>query len=156
MPIRPENRDRYPADWKAISAEVREEAGNRCEWCGVENGRWIQRGATLGGVAVWRYANASAYECGRSAETGDDVADTEPDLMDYGRAVKVVLTVAHMDHQPENCCRENLKALCQRCHNRYDAPMRRNGIKARAKASLAVADMFDEALLMPSSKADMP
>lgn len=32
----------------------------------------------------------------------------------------VVLTVAHLDHQPENCADDNLRALCQRCHNRYD------------------------------------
>lgn len=34
---------------------------------------------------------------------------------------KVVLTVAHLDHNPQNCADENLKALCQRCHLRYDA-----------------------------------
>ncbi len=33
---------------------------------------------------------------------------------------KVVLTVAHLDHNPQNCADENLKALCQRCHLRYD------------------------------------
>jgi 5-methylcytosine-specific restriction endonuclease McrA len=37
----------------------------------------------------------------------------------------VVLTVAHLDHQPENCVDDNLRALCQRCHNRYDAAHRR-------------------------------
>jgi 5-methylcytosine-specific restriction endonuclease McrA len=56
----------------------------------------------------------------------------------------VVLTVAHLDHQPENCADpENMKALCQRCHNRYDAPMRRRGIKARARDALRVPDMFE-------------
>ena len=43
----------------------------------------------------------------------------------------VVLTVAHLDHQPENNADDNLAALCQRCHNTYDAPMRAAGIKAR-------------------------
>lgn len=38
MPIRPENRDRYPADWKLRSRFVRfYRARNRCEWCGAEN-----------------------------------------------------------------------------------------------------------------------
>lgn len=37
---------------------------------------------------------------------------------------KVVLTIAHLDHTPENCSDDNLKALCQRCHNRYDMPHR--------------------------------
>ena len=31
MPIRPENRALYPKDWPAISLEVRERAGWRCE-----------------------------------------------------------------------------------------------------------------------------
>lgn len=44
---------------------------------------------------------------------------------------KVVLTVAHLDHTPENNADDNLAALCQKCHNTYDAPMRAAGIKAR-------------------------
>lgn len=32
----------------------------------------------------------------------------------------VVLTVAHLDHTPENCADDNLEAMCQRCHLRYD------------------------------------
>lgn len=44
----------------------------------------------------------------------------------------VVLTVAHLDHQPENCGDDNLRALCQRCHNRYDQQHRqRNAAKTR-------------------------
>ena len=40
MPIRPENRNRYPADWKLRSRFVRfYRARNRCEWCGAENGK---------------------------------------------------------------------------------------------------------------------
>ncbi len=34
---------------------------------------------------------------------------------------QVVLTVAHLDHNPANCQPENLRALCQRCHLTYDA-----------------------------------
>lgn len=33
----------------------------------------------------------------------------------------VVLTVAHLDHRPENCTDANLQAMCQRCHLTYDA-----------------------------------
>ena len=31
MPIKPENRSRYPGNWKAIVAAVRERSGDRCE-----------------------------------------------------------------------------------------------------------------------------
>ena len=39
MPIRPENKARYPADWALRSRFVRHyRARNRCEWCGARNG----------------------------------------------------------------------------------------------------------------------
>lgn len=31
MPIKPENRARYPKDWKSIVAKVRERSGDKCE-----------------------------------------------------------------------------------------------------------------------------
>ena len=34
---------------------------------------------------------------------------------------RVILTVAHLDHDPANCDDDNLVALCQRCHLGYDA-----------------------------------
>lgn len=44
---------------------------------------------------------------------------------------RVVLTIAHLDHTPENCDPSNLRALCQKCHNSYDAPHRAETRKAR-------------------------
>ncbi len=38
MPIREENKHRYPKDWKLRSYFVRMvRAQNKCEWCGAEN-----------------------------------------------------------------------------------------------------------------------
>jgi hypothetical protein len=34
---------------------------------------------------------------------------------------RVVLTVAHLDHQPEHSTDDNLLAMCQACHLAYDA-----------------------------------
>lgn len=114
MPIRPENKARYPKDWKAISLEVRKAAGWACE----------------GSPA---YPDCRARNARPHPATGSTV----------------VLTVAHLDHIPENCGepgnRPNLKAWCQRCHNTYDMPMRRAGIAARAKAAAGIADLFEEA-----------
>ena len=99
MPIRPENKSRYPANWKEIRASILRRAKNRCEFCGVENHtyRWNEKTRKL------------AY---------------------------IVLTVAHLDHKPENCDPKNLRALCQKCHNRYDAKHRaetRNRVRALKK-----------------------
>lgn len=41
----------------------------------------------------------------------------------------VVLTTAHLDHNPANNDLSNLRAWCQRCHNTYDAPRRRINAK---------------------------
>jgi 5-methylcytosine-specific restriction endonuclease McrA len=39
MPIRPENKSRYPKDWKLRSCFIRfYRARNRCEWCDCWNG----------------------------------------------------------------------------------------------------------------------
>jgi 5-methylcytosine-specific restriction endonuclease McrA len=40
-----------------------------------------------------------------------------------GKKSKVVLTVAHLDHTPENCDPANLRAWCQNCHLTYDKEM---------------------------------
>ena len=52
--------------------------------------------------------------------------------------VRVVLTIAHLNHRPEDNGDDNLAALCQRCHNRYDGPARRAGIRARRHAGQGI------------------
>ena len=101
MPIKPENKDRYPADWKQIRARILKRAKNHCEECGVENG------------ATGYRTPAGAFVCLNSSqiveyERGQD------------RATTVVLTIGHLDHQPEHCQPSNLNAWCQRCHLVYD------------------------------------
>lgn len=89
MPIRPENKDRYPDDWDQISARIRfERAEGRCEFCRI------------------------AYHGEPHPVTGSIV----------------VLTTAHLDHQPEHSEDENLAAMCQRCHLTYDVPFHQGRI----------------------------
>lgn len=93
MPIRRENRDRYPANWPDISKHIRfERAAGRCECLG---------------------------ECGRDTHNGR--CPNTNGASAYGTGSKVVLTVAHLDHTPENCDPANLRAMCQGCHLHYDA-----------------------------------
>ncbi len=144
MPIRPENRDRYPADWQQIRMRILARAGNRCEGCGVRNG-------ALGGRTTH---DGSFLE---ALPTGDNgLRLTWPRPGDYGwcgpnwhcrklRIIRIVLTIAHLDHTPENCAADNLRAWCQRCHNRYDAKMRLAGIRRRARSASAVGDLFEGA-----------
>ncbi len=110
MPVKPENRHRYPPDWPQIRERVLERAGHRCEWegCGVRNhavGYWTSQGFTT--------------ICMRGDADSMDVEAA--DLADGCNVILIVLTIAHLDHTPENCDLSNLRAWCQRHHLRYDA-----------------------------------
>lgn len=92
MPIRPENKARYPKDWPEISKRIRfERAKGRCECEG---------------------------ECGRG--THDGRCPNVHGGAAYGTGSTVCLTTAHLDHTPENCADNNLRAMCNGCHLHYD------------------------------------
>ncbi|MCX7031137.1 MAG: hypothetical protein NTU62_13605 [Spirochaetes bacterium] len=54
----------------------------------------------------------------------------------------VVLTIGHLDHNPENCADENLRAWCQLCHNGYDMPVRARGRQQRQDKAAGVRELF--------------
>lgn len=109
MPIRPENKARYPKDWRSIASGIRARAGNCCE--GSPD------------FPDCRAANGQLHPV-----TGS----------------RVVLTVAHLDHQPENCEPENLRAWCQRCHLNYDKEHHVKTAYATRKQNANTRDMFGE------------
>lgn len=127
MPIRPENKHRYPANWKT---EVRPRILARapktatgvpcCEGCGVPN---YAQG--------WWQADGTFY---------DSAGVIEPPNGE--KVIKIVLTIAHLSDEIEDVSDDNLRAWCQRCHNRHDAPMRRRGVAERARAQKATGDLF--------------
>lgn len=53
---------------------------------------------------------------------------------------RVILTVAHLDHEPGHCEPDNLRAWCQRCHTTYDAKHHAN---TRRKARFAQQGVFN-------------
>ena len=116
MPIKPENKTRYPKDWKAISNAIRARSGGRCECEG---------------------------ECGlhRTHPGPRRCVELHGEPAKWAKG-KIVLTVAHLDHTPENCDEKNLKAMCQRCHLRYDHDHhQRNAYETRRKGKVA-KDIF--------------
>ena len=44
---------------------------------------------------------------------------------------KVILTIAHLNNNPSDNDRNNLKCWCQKCHNTYDAPHRSKNRKKK-------------------------
>lgn len=91
MPIKPENKNRYPKNWSEIRERIRERADDKC---GAINHSFVNR------------------------------FPRELCLQDEDDVIRIVCTVAHMDHTPENCDEDNLRFLCQKCHNQYDAKLR--------------------------------
>ena len=137
MPIKPENRHRYPKDWKQVRHRILQRANWRCEHPNCR--------ARHGVTGYWRKGLFHRlpdvlWDAGYTA--GDVVACDDGLQL---KLIQIVLTIAHLDHQPESCAPDNLRAWCQRCHNAYDAPMRRAGIRSRAKAQMAAGDMFGAA-----------
>ena len=118
MPIRPSERARYPKDWRAISLAIRERAGQRCE-CEGECG--LHR------------TNPGPRRC----------IEINGAIGVHTRG-KIVLTVAHLDHTPENVDPSNLKAMCQRCHLRYDAAHHAKNSAATRRAKAAQRPLFGD------------
>jgi len=85
----------YPANWPEISATIRERSGGQCECEG---------------------------ECGlHRTHPGPRRCEERNGQKATWAAGRVILTVAHLNHTPADCRPENLKAMCQRCHLRYDS-----------------------------------
>lgn len=108
--------ERYPRNWRAISKHIREvRAGGRCECageCGDEHEGDNGRCDAPNGALIVRDSLRRAH-WSRHEHTG--VCCGEP-----CGATKVVLTVAHLDHNESNNHESNLIALCQRCHLKLD------------------------------------
>ena len=88
----------YPKNWKEISRAINIRAEGRCEClgeCGLHNGQDL--------VDLYK---------GRCREINKTMAK-------FARG-KIMLTVAHLCHKTKCPRRLHLKAMCQRCHLRYD------------------------------------
>ncbi|MGH3222568.1 MAG: hypothetical protein ACRDPY_28380 [Streptosporangiaceae bacterium] len=110
-PVRPADRDRYPADWPQISAAIRfGRAAGQCE-CGGECG--------TGHAGRCQARHGQAHPVTGSV---------------------VVLTTAHLDRVPEHSDEGNLRAMCQRCHLAYDAAQHAASA-ARTRQARAAAGM---------------
>lgn len=146
MPIKPENRMRYPKDWPAISRAARERAGWRCQhdgctahqyavgWWRQTMGRheWVPEWPRDGAYMGQTYSDARAVAAGIYASAGE--SGPKPTI--------IVLTVAHLDHQPEDCRPKNLAALCQRHHLAYDHDHHRANAQATRRAKAGTLELF--------------
>lgn len=114
MPIKAHNKSRYPRDWKFISNRIRfDRASGRCECTG-------QCGLHKGRRCVEVHGSQAQYANGT-----------------------IILTVAHLDHNPANCSDNNLLAMCQRCHLRYDTELHKRNSAETKRNKLNNFELFD-------------
>ena len=103
MPIKEENKKLYPANWNEIREAILKRANNRCEFCGVEN-----------------HIKGFRTKSGQFLRTDNNELNARIAECLHHKIFKIVLTIAHLDHNPKNNSPENLRALCQKCHLNYD------------------------------------
>lgn len=121
MPIKPENKKLYPKNWEKIRRQILKRAKNKCEFCGVKN-------YAIG----YRDSQGAFVETTRNSWHGEAVG--------LSKIIRIILTIAHLDHDPTNNNPQNLRALCQKCHNNYDkehrAETRRKTKEMRSKSEI--------------------
>lgn len=107
MPI---DYSKYPSNWKT---EIRPSILQRGEMYGLE---------------VYQDHDGNIYNADNSVSVGSDyVGEVHP----TNKFIRVVLTVAHLNHDIKDNRSENLRALCQRCHNRHDKEYRKANRKKK-------------------------
>ena len=133
MPIRPENKVLYPPNWDEIRKRILARDKNCCVTCGIHDhsvGYRSEKGVFIpcgGNLLLEDYGSGwdpyTGYPLSYKAAAEMAAFQTMHDENGYTFIV-IVLTIAHLDHNPENCAGSNLASLCQRCHNIYDRPHR--------------------------------
>ena len=137
----PMDRSLYPDNWEELALQIKTEAN----WCCTECGRPCRQPNESFDAFLKRCWNPSLEMQFPSYE------------MDGGQRVskagRFTLTVAHLDHVPENCVgeaspvetRNNLKALCAPCHCRYDLSQmgRKRVLKAERNGQLRIDDILN-------------
>lgn len=152
-PIRPENRGLYPSDWATVvRPQILERAGRRCE-CEGECGLHPPLSICRCGDAQ-RYHQDDSGRCLLSTHAEPCLAyqfshveprrcselDGQTALWARGR---IILTIAHLDHDPANREPSNLRAMCQRCHNRYDRDHRIATAARTRRERRGVGELFE-------------
>lgn len=128
LPIAPQFRHLYlTKEWKDKRSAALERADNKCERCKVPNHTAVERRmvrtAADGCRAWWRVGNYDASTATvYCLEWHDESGAISQAPIEFTRqwVLFVSLTVAHVDHNPENMDDANLQVLCCRCHIMHD------------------------------------
>lgn len=140
MPIKAENRALYPATWSAISLAAKERAGWACVHAGC--------GAKQYDVGMWNgprwiriHGPCAAYKDARQLAADEHFSRFGDEIGDY-KILVIVLTTAHLNHDPSDCRPENLAPMCQRHHLAYDHQHHQRNAWATRRARSGMAELF--------------
>ena len=120
----PMDRSLYPDNWDELAYAIKDEVNWCCEACGRPCRRPDEpREAAIFRLTLTEHPTVSELWEPSSADAA------------VSKLGRFKLTVAHLDHVPQNCDRANLKALCAPCHGTYD--LKQMGRKRVLKAERA-------------------
>jgi len=95
----------YHPEWKTrIRPNILQRDFNRCKFCGVLNYSFGYRDRDGNFISETKFN-------GLNSTDGDILFDGK-----YPKRIKIILTIAHLDHNKTNNDYDNLAALCQKCH----------------------------------------
>lgn len=135
MPISSERRAEYPDGWDEFSLSIRRDrAGWRCE-CEGECGHDHT-------IEKWYWPASDDYGGEFEDKTGDARCSAMHGALHWITDSKVVLTVAHLDHDHTHKDPERVRAMCQRCHLAYDADQHRRSAQTTRHRRRALGDLF--------------
>ena len=122
---------RYPANWEEIRTAVRARSGGRCECrgeCGLHDGHPSGQCLTeLHDRCAW--PRTCECWCHGPKPEGYTRCEERDGVGAIWAKGKVVLTTAHLCHDPSCDDLSHLRHMCNRCHLRYD-----RGLHARHSA----------------------
>lgn len=107
---------KYHPDWHTkIRPAVLERANNCCEECRVKNKTYVFRGIWEG-QKVFQTNNGDLFkESGELIMHNSEYEEIQGKTPN-SQAIKIILTIAHLNHDITDNRLENLKALCQLHH----------------------------------------
>lgn len=120
MPI---DYSKYHPKWTLIRRLILKRAENKCEICGVDN-----------------------YSEGYRDDSGNFWTEKNgiPGYAVIMKRIKIILTIAHLDHNRNNNDFDNLQALCQRCHLNHDRPQHIHNRKYGRETKRMNYNLFEE------------
>jgi hypothetical protein len=128
---------KYPPNWLSeIRPRIMKRANNTCECAGCDFKHleevWAvkRNGKTQG----WFRDFDEADKIPKSGEAKRNKKTGRVELVPNPKKVKVILTIAHLDHDEINhfVTDDRLMAMCQLCHLRYDAKEKYNRINKKS------------------------